>query len=247
MIASDQTVRVTLEDDGKPGVNINGRMVFTEDAEGTGHLVWDAKGTGRSCGSCTLCCRLVPVKEIFKKAGEKCRHQSHAKGCRIYPTRPRSCQTWSCRWLCDPRTKGLPRPDRAHYVIDLQYDTLTTVNEQTGEHRHSSVMQIWVDPKVPDAHRAPDLRAFMAMMAETMRVPTIVRWDSERALIIVPPALHAGDTFLEFADARMLPREQHQQLVERTLNEQDQAPPPDPHVERPGPGRAAPSTPARGD
>ena len=38
----------------------------------------------RQCGDCTLCCRLLPVRSLNKGAGERCKHQSHARGCKVY-------------------------------------------------------------------------------------------------------------------------------------------------------------------
>ena len=74
----------------------------------------------RHCGTCTLCCKLLPVRELEKPADTKCRHQS-SKGCGIYrrPGFPDSCHLWSCRWLVDDDTADMLRPDRAGYVLDL--------------------------------------------------------------------------------------------------------------------------------
>ena len=73
----------------------------------------------RTCGTCTLCCRVLPIKDLDKPANVRCQHQTAFKGCAIYRRRPMSCRLWSCRWLVDPTTSDLRRPDRAHYVIDM--------------------------------------------------------------------------------------------------------------------------------
>src|SRR5262245_54343180 len=59
---------------------------------------------GRRCGDCTLCCKLLPVRELHKKGGERCQHQKAGKGCGVYnkPAMPPSCGLWSCRWLVQP-------------------------------------------------------------------------------------------------------------------------------------------------
>lgn len=210
-------IAVEAEDDGSPEITLGGRfMTFNEDEEGTAHLAFDDNGTGRRCGSCTLCCKLLPVVAVNKGAGERCRHASHAKGCRIYPDRPFECKSWSCRWLADPRTKGMPRPDRCHYVIDIKYDTITLQNNDTGEKRHSPVLQVWVDPAYPDAHRAPELRAYMGLMADKYRAATLIRWDSARAMIIYPPSMHTGEGFLEWRDATVMPGADYQRMVQAT-------------------------------
>src|SRR5262245_36312169 len=146
--------------------------------------------TRRQCGSCQLCCRLLPmdgnnakainasvsmieagmakpeefrgmVAEIRKDAGVRCRHQKHGKGCAIYAKRPFSCRMWSCRWLVADDVAGLQRPDHAHYVIDLVPDMIRAVPNDGSPPIDLPVVQIWVDPKYPDAHRDPHLRTWL--------------------------------------------------------------------------------------
>ena len=40
----------------------------------------------RQCGSCTLCCKLIPVEELHKAAGQRCQHVRAGKGCSINST-----------------------------------------------------------------------------------------------------------------------------------------------------------------
>jgi hypothetical protein len=166
------------------------RMKMVEDADGKVTITFDNVGTGRQCGDCNLCCKLLPIPPLHKPAGVRCQHSRH-KGCTIYKDRPMACRTWSCRWLADPLTKRMPRPDRCHYVIDMTYDFITAVNEDGTKHQVSA-LQVWIDPAFPDAHRAPELRAFMLMMAEKWGVVTTVRFDSRKAVIVLPPPL-SGD------------------------------------------------------
>src|SRR3954469_1149511 len=102
----------------------------------------------RGCGTCTLCCKLIPVRELNKSAGERCQHQ-RATGCRIYNQRPPSCRAWSCAWVVgtvndEPVTT--PRPDRAHYVIDMLPDFVEMQDNATGTQMKIPVLQIWCDP-----------------------------------------------------------------------------------------------------
>jgi hypothetical protein len=146
----------------------------------------------RQCGDCTLCCRLLPVRTLGKGAGERCRYQRH-KGCSVYATLGRvspECKLWNCRWLVNNDTANLSRPDRSHYVIDLVPDFVTLRDDATGEAQHVEVVQIWVDPKYPDAHRDPGLRAYLERRAK-QNIIGLVRWDNEAALAIFPPALSA--------------------------------------------------------
>ena len=114
----------------------------------------------RQCGDCQLCCKLLPVKSLAKLAGQRCSHQRHHKGCAVYKQLGRvspECKLWNCRWLVEDDTEGLSRPDRSHYVIDLMPDFVTLRDDATGQANHVQVVQIWVDPKHPDAHRDPAL------------------------------------------------------------------------------------------
>src|SRR4051812_20869929 len=54
---------------------------------------------GRSCGSCTLCCKAVGVAEIAKPGGVWCPHCVSGRRCTIYPTRYASCRTFYCEWM----------------------------------------------------------------------------------------------------------------------------------------------------
>lgn len=138
----------------------------------------------RQCGDCTLCCKLVPVRELDKGAGQRCLYQRHGAGCTIYAHRPMSCQLWSCLWYADaPRTADLRRPDRSHYVIDIFPDFV----EVTGgeETIRLDVVVVWVDPKYPDAHRDPALRA----MLERQRSAALIRYSATDGFVIFPPEL----------------------------------------------------------
>jgi hypothetical protein len=140
--------------------------------------------TKRNCGGCTLCCRLVPVAEIGKLAGQRCAHQRHGKGCAVYQTRPLSCSGWSCGWLKDEDDAGeLSRPDRAHYVIDQRPDFVTMVIGE--EEQKMPVLQIWCDPAHRDAHRDPALRRYLSGGP----VAALIRYNSSDAILIVPPEI----------------------------------------------------------
>lgn len=137
----------------------------------------------RTCGDCTLCCKLVPVKELSKGANTKCEHQ-YIKGCRIYANRPISCKQWSCAWLTDPATEKLRRPDRAHYVMDTSPDFIETVRDGQPTGDKIPVLQIWVDPKHPDAHKDQHLRA----MLDEKKVIAMIRYASDVAYVLFPPS-----------------------------------------------------------
>ena len=153
----------------------------------------------RRCGDCQLCCKLLPVRSLDKGAGQKCKHQSHAKGCAVYARLARvspECRLWSCRWLVEDDTADLRRPDRSHYVIDIMPDFVTLQEDETGKLEHKQCVQIWVDPKHRDAHRDPALRAYLERRAEE-NIVGLVRWGETDGMAIFPPGLSSDGEWHE--------------------------------------------------
>lgn len=147
--------------------------------------------TARECGSCTLCCRLLPTEEIGSPANTKCPHQC-SKGCRIYHRRPISCQLWNCRWLVGDDTEDQPRPDRSGIVLDIMPDLIRITPE--GEPAFElDVIVAWVDPDQRDAHRAPAFRRFI----ERQQQPVLIRYGSGEGFIIWPPSMTSGRGIIE--------------------------------------------------
>jgi hypothetical protein len=163
-----------------------------EFGEGVGH---------RHCGGCTLCCKLLPVEDLKKPALTRCQHQFH-KGCRIYADLARrapSCHFWQCRWLADPSTAELHRPDRTHYVIDIVPDFVGTSDDKNGDGAIATieVMQVWCDPAYPDAHRDPALRRYIEKMERERGQLALVRYGNNRAIFIVPPSRTEDGQWME--------------------------------------------------
>lgn len=58
----------------RPELELAGnKMRLETHADGSATITFDDKGTGRGCGYCTLCCKLLPVMDLHKAAGERCR------------------------------------------------------------------------------------------------------------------------------------------------------------------------------
>ncbi|HSG33314.1 MAG TPA: hypothetical protein VLA37_02185 [Sphingomonadaceae bacterium] len=95
---------------------------------------------GRSCGSCTLCCRILGVDEIGKTKGEWCRYCDVGKGCTIYRDRPGECRDFYCGWLTLPMVDEKWFPARSKMVVYAAPD--------------GKQLEIHVDPGRPDAWRA---------------------------------------------------------------------------------------------
>jgi hypothetical protein len=159
-------------------------------------------GMMRQCGNCTLCCKLLPVPPLAKKAGERCRHQNF-KGCRVYRKpglMPLECALWSCRWVVNDDTAELSRPDRSHYVIDIMPDFITLQDNATEATTSIQVVQIWIDPAHPLAHRDPALQAYLLRRGQE-GIAALVRYDTSRAVTIIPPNMigegNAPDDWLQ--------------------------------------------------
>jgi hypothetical protein len=147
----------------------------------------------RHCDGCTLCCSLLPIKEIGKPAGVDCKHQC-AGGCGVYrraDLMPRSCRLWNCRWLVDDDTADQLRPDVSHLVIDMMPDFVALIDDKTGKQSPVEVVQVWCDPAHRDAHRDPAFRAYVERRARENKA-TIVRFSSSDAVTLFAPAL-SGD------------------------------------------------------
>jgi hypothetical protein len=151
------------------------------------------KGPPRHCSDCQLCCRLLPVPPLGKKAGERCQHQKFGKGCAVYLKQrmPMACRLWNCRWLVNDDTADLSRPDRSHYVIDLMSDFITLEDNATKQRTTIQVVQIWIDPAYPDAHRDPHLRQYLLRRSKE-GFAAMVRYDARRAIILFPPSMVSG-------------------------------------------------------
>jgi hypothetical protein len=144
---------------------------------------------GRACGHCKFCCVVVPVEmPLNKPAGVKCQHL-RASGCSIYAARPDVCRYWSCAWLYQPDASILRRPDISGYAVDCMPQEILI------NHEPVRVIQVWVDPHRKDAHRAPELRAFLDKAGRDHRMPAIVRWpngeaqEGQDAMVLFPPSL----------------------------------------------------------
>jgi hypothetical protein len=93
----------------------------------------------RTCGSCSLCCKLLSVEPLQKPRNEWCKHACKGGGCRIYLDRPNPCKTFSCSWLLTPGIGDRFRPDKIGLFV------VATVI--------SDFLQIVVDPAMPNAWR----------------------------------------------------------------------------------------------
>jgi hypothetical protein len=148
----------------------------------------------RQCGDCQLCCKLLPVRSLDKGSGERCRHQQHHKGCKVYAQLFRiapECRLWNCRWLVD-EAGATKRPDRAHFVVDVMPDFIRA-DDGDGRIEEVPVVQIWVDPDFPDAHRDPALRDWLDRTGQV----ALIRYSSGDGFCLFPPSRMASREWME--------------------------------------------------
>jgi hypothetical protein len=72
---------------------------------------------GRSCGTCTLCCKVLKVPETDSAKGEWCQHCAVGKGCSIYDERPQRCRDFQCGWLVWDAVPDHWHPAKSRIVI----------------------------------------------------------------------------------------------------------------------------------
>jgi hypothetical protein len=75
---------------------------------------------GRECGTCSLCCKVMPVTSLRKLAGNWCKDCQPGKGCKIYATRPDDCKSFYCGWLTSEDLGNEWRPTEAKLVVSME-------------------------------------------------------------------------------------------------------------------------------
>jgi hypothetical protein len=99
--------------------------------------------TGRECGTCSLCCKLLNVPEVGKKNHEWCPHCRPGKGgCSIYETRPDICRGYGCVWLVNLNFNDDWFPQKCGIVGDVY-----------GYGDNVPQVRFFVDPETPDCWR----------------------------------------------------------------------------------------------
>jgi hypothetical protein len=95
---------------------------------------------GRSCGSCTLCCKVMAIEELNKPVGQWCRHCAPGTGCKIYESRPNECRNFNCAYLLSRHLGEEWKPERSRMVL---------VIDEGGMR-----MAAYVDPQRPAAWKS---------------------------------------------------------------------------------------------
>jgi Fe-S-cluster containining protein len=81
----------------------------------------------RSCGTCSLCCKVLPVQALNKPAGKWCIHSAPGLGCAAHADRPHACRQFFCAWRLDSNLGAEWKPEVSRFVMsaDPAYRALT--------------------------------------------------------------------------------------------------------------------------
>jgi hypothetical protein len=129
---------------------------------------------GRSCGTCTLCCKVFEIPSLQKPAGTWCRHCAPGAGCAIHETLPQQCREFFCLWMSDSSMPAEWKPERSKLVLTF--------------FPGNGFLYVQVDPGSPQAWRkAPyyeGLRAFARKLIDKGR--HVVVFVNDAAFLILP-------------------------------------------------------------
>jgi hypothetical protein len=128
----------------------------------------------RSCGTCTLCCKVLTVLSLEKPGGAWCKHCSPAAGCAIYDRRPSDCRNFQCGFLMNEKMEEHWRPSTSHMIIVA-----------SEAHRR---YEFHVDAQRPDAWRREpyhsELRALARSAAGQQKI--VIVFIRNRTWVVYP-------------------------------------------------------------
>jgi hypothetical protein len=137
---------------------------------------------GRSCGSCSLCCKLLPINDdqLKKAADVWCKNCAPGKGgCTIYENRPLSCRRFLCLWLITEGLEDHWKPLTSKMVAFVSGD-------RPGE--KGNRLAIYVDPSFSTKWREePYYGQIKAWSESAIKVQAhVVVYVHNRAIVILP-------------------------------------------------------------
>jgi hypothetical protein len=124
----------------------------------------------KTCGDCTLCCKVMAIEALTKPAGSWCSHCNPGHGCRIYADRPAECHNFSCLWLVNDLLDQRWKPNKSRLVLTTSEDGI----------------EVRCDPGYPDAWRKEPFRSEIrewAISGETHDVTVVVIAGQKMILI----------------------------------------------------------------
>ena len=130
---------------------------------------------GRSCGSCSLCCKLLRIDEFHKPEGRWCSHCAPGRGgCLIYEDRPSECRNFYCAWLTANDVGPEWNPIECKMVLYAEMD--------------GNRIAVHVDPSKPIAWREEpyysQLREWATTAVESAQ--QVVVYIKNRVIVLLP-------------------------------------------------------------
>jgi hypothetical protein len=132
----------------------------------------DEPSLGKTCGDCTLCCKVMAIEELAKPVASWCPHCKPGRGCLIYRDRPGECRSFSCLWLVNELLDQHWKPSKSRFVLTTSEDGI----------------EIRCDPGFPDAWRKEPYRSEIrewAVSGETLDV-TVVVMTGQKMILVTP-------------------------------------------------------------
>lgn len=130
----------------------------------------------RSCGTCTLCCKVYGIEATQSPIGAWCKHCEPGKGCGIWETRPDFCRQFHCNWIMMDWLGEEWRPDISKIVFTIE--------------PNSGFLMFQVDPGTPDAwKREPYYSQIKRWSAEGLpRAKCTLVFVDKQATLVLPDA-----------------------------------------------------------
>lgn len=129
----------------------------------------------RTCGTCTMCCKLLGIKELDKPSDKWCPHCDVGHGCKIYADRPPSCVEFACAYIMEPDLPEELRPDRCRVVMWAPIEA------------NDKFIQFNVDPAYPDAWKTSAMRTAIESIL-SYGSDIIISTGNHRAILTSSPA-----------------------------------------------------------
>ena len=129
---------------------------------------------GRSCTGCTMCCKLLGIKELEKPQQNWCSQCNIGVGCKIYDSKPDECSTFFCGYLLNTSIGEAWRPSHCRMVLNYE--------------AHANRIVIHVDSSRLDAWRREpyysEIKGWAAMAAENQG--QVIVWQGLDAVAVLP-------------------------------------------------------------
>lgn len=127
----------------------------------------------RTCGDCSLCCKLLRIEAFNKPVGTWCGHCAPGRGgCTAYDTRPTECRDFYCYWLRSPSLGPEWRPNKCKMFLRSEFNLLA----------------IHVDSSDPSAWRREpffrQIKAFATRAADTKQQVAV--YINNRVIVVFP-------------------------------------------------------------